>query len=268
MATEAKAITKAAPETHLSSAIEQVLVQGNLANLPVEGRVVYYNRVCESVGLNPLTRPFEYITLNGKLVLYARRDATDQLRKIHGVSINSLTSSQTGDLLIVVAQATDRNGRTDTATGVVNTKGLTGENLANAMMKAETKAKRRVTLSLCGLGILDETELSEGDTESPEIIQPQRASAVKPAELPAAPAAEKSASGNGNSQYITAEQRKELYRICMEVGWSNEQVKTILLNDWQVESSAKIPADKYAAIYKFFSRESGAYAATDEDIPW
>jgi hypothetical protein len=30
--------------------------------------------------------------------------------------------------------------------------------LANALMKAETKSKRRVTLSICGLGFLDETE--------------------------------------------------------------------------------------------------------------
>ena len=28
------------------------------------------------------------------------------------------------------------------------------------MMKAETKAKRRATLSICGLGLLDETEVS------------------------------------------------------------------------------------------------------------
>ena len=36
---------------------------------------------------------------------------------------------------------------------------LTGDALANALMKAETKAKRRATLSLCGLGFLDETEI-------------------------------------------------------------------------------------------------------------
>jgi hypothetical protein len=30
---------------------------------------------------------------------------------------------------------------------------------ANAIMKAVTKAKRRVTLSICGLGFLDETEV-------------------------------------------------------------------------------------------------------------
>jgi hypothetical protein len=29
------------------------------------------------------------------------------------------------------------------------------------MMKAETKAKRRVTLSICGLGMLDETEVAD-----------------------------------------------------------------------------------------------------------
>ena len=32
---------------------------------------------------------------------------------------------------------------------------LNGEDLANAMMKCETKAKRRVTLSICGPGMLD-----------------------------------------------------------------------------------------------------------------
>ena len=36
---------------------------------------------------------------------------------------------------------------------------LKGEALANAMMKAETKAKRRATLSICGLALLDELEV-------------------------------------------------------------------------------------------------------------
>jgi len=37
---------------------------------------------------------------------------------------------------------------------------LKGDALANTLMKCETKAKRRVTLSLAGLGWLDETELA------------------------------------------------------------------------------------------------------------
>ena len=42
--------------------------------------------------------------------------------------------------------------------GAVNIAGLKGEAYANAIMKAETKAKRRATLDLLGLGVLDESE--------------------------------------------------------------------------------------------------------------
>lgn len=60
---------------------------------------------------------------------------------------------------MVVAYVKDRSGRTDCATGAVPLGNLKGEALANALMKAETKAKRRATLSICGLGLLDETEV-------------------------------------------------------------------------------------------------------------
>lgn len=142
------------------SAIEAALVTGDLSKLSTEQRVSYYNQLCASLGLNALTKPFDYIQLNGKLTLYAKRDATDQLRKVHGVSIRITAREKIEDIYIVTAQGSDRTGRCDESTGAVNVKGLTGENLANAFLKAETKAKRRVTLSLCGLGLLDETEVS------------------------------------------------------------------------------------------------------------
>lgn len=147
------------------SRIEQVLMTGNLAALSDQERVIYHNRVCETLGLNPLTRPFDYLTLNGKLLLYARKDATDQLRKINGVSITGMEREHAGDLYIVTVSAVDKDGRTDQSSGAVNTKGLAGEALANALMKAETKAKRRVTLSISGLGMLDESETDFLDVE-------------------------------------------------------------------------------------------------------
>ena len=55
--------------------VERVLATGDLAKLSSAERINYYNAVCRSVGLNPLTQPFQYITLNGKLTLYVRRDA-------------------------------------------------------------------------------------------------------------------------------------------------------------------------------------------------
>lgn len=143
----------------LAEAIEQVVVGGDLSALSAPQRVSYYHKVCESVGLNPLTRPFEYLKLNGKLVLYARRDAADQLRTIHGISLSKPAIEYVDDLVIVTVEAINRQGRTDTDLGAVSCKGLQGEAKANAMMKAITKAKRRVTLSLAGLGWLDDTEV-------------------------------------------------------------------------------------------------------------
>ncbi len=139
--------------------IEQALVEGDLSHLTPEQRVNYYLQVCESVGLNKFTKPFDYLRLNGRLILYANKNATDQLRDLHGVNIIGLERERIGELLVVTASAQMAKGRRDSSIGAVAVDGLKGESLANAMMKAETKAKRRVTLSLCGLGMLDESEV-------------------------------------------------------------------------------------------------------------
>lgn len=144
---------------HELSIIEQVVMQGDLSKLNPEQRVTYYRKVCESSGLNPYTRPFDYISLNGKLTLYAKKDATEQLRKLNGISITKLEARVVDDLYIVTATAKTKDGRTDESTGAVTIGRLTGDAKANAIMKAETKAKRRVTLSISGMGWTDETEI-------------------------------------------------------------------------------------------------------------
>src|SRR5690606_14334225 len=44
------------------------------------------------------------------------------------------------------------------------------DELANALMKAETKAKRRATLSICGLGMMDESEIETVEGAQPVVI--------------------------------------------------------------------------------------------------
>lgn len=194
-----------------AAVLEQVVVQGDLSKLQPAERVSYYKTVCESLGLNPFTRPFEYINLNGKLTLYAKRDATDQLRKIHGVSVE-ITSREMLDngIYVVTARAKEKNGRTDEAIGAVSIAGLRGDALANAIMKCETKAKRRVTLSICGLGWLDETEVStvpdaeavDVDMETGEIKSPMKN--VTPPKNGANGAASKGGDESKRSDYNTA----------------------------------------------------------------
>jgi hypothetical protein len=142
--------------------MESVLVKGDLAKLTPDERVRYYGEVCHSLGLNPLTKPFEYITLNSRLVLYALRNATDQLRRINNVTLEIVGRQVADDILTVHVRARLPDGRADEDYGSVYfPETLRGEPRANAELKAVTKAKRRATLSICGLGWLDETEVSD-----------------------------------------------------------------------------------------------------------
>lgn len=148
--------------------MEAVLLGGDLSKLTPAQRVSYYQNVCTSLGINPLTRPFDYITLNGKLTLYARKDAAEQLRKKHNISIGKPVI-QFQDELIIVTVDGHIDGRTDSEVGVVKKSDMKGD-MANAIMKAVTKAKRRLTLSICGLGFLDETEVETIKDAAPVIV--------------------------------------------------------------------------------------------------
>lgn len=174
-----------------SEMLEKLVVQGDLSKLSPGQRLAYYERLCESVGLNPYSRPFEYLNLSGKLVLYARKDATDQLRKRDNVSIAIVSRDRVEDVYVVVARAVRPDGRADESIGAVplvdgrSGKPLTGEALANAFMKAEAKAKRRVTLSICGLGMLDETEVSSVPDARPVHIDAATGEILEPGVRPA-----------------------------------------------------------------------------------
>lgn len=151
----------------------EVLIRGDLSKLTEDERLQYYLDVCNSLGLNPLTRPFEFLVLNGKTVMYAKKEATEQIRKRDGISI-IITSREIIDGVYVVTARARCGDREDESTGAVNIEGLKGENKANAIMKAESKAKRRVTLSIAGMGVLDESEI-ESVAPSQPIEQPDRA---------------------------------------------------------------------------------------------
>jgi len=143
--------------------ISSLILTGDLRQLSSEEKMQYYGKLCKSLGLNPLTKPFDYIILNGKEVLYANKNCAEQLRLLHGISVVDSQQEIINNLCVVKVKVQDKTGRYDVGTGIVPLTSygqqLTGDALANAMMKAETKAKRRATLSLCGLGMLDETEL-------------------------------------------------------------------------------------------------------------
>jgi hypothetical protein len=142
------------------SIANQLILQGDLSKLSANDKVRYYNGYCERMGLDPFTKPFDILRLNGKEVLYCTRSGTQQLNKLHKVShlITSRETNSEAGVYIVTSKASLPDGRCTESIGAVNIAGLKGEMYANAIMKAETKAKRRATLDLLGLGVLDESE--------------------------------------------------------------------------------------------------------------
>lgn len=200
---------------------ESLIIKGDLSRLTPAERAEYYTGVCRSLGLNPLTQPFAYITLSGKLTLYAKKDATDQLRRIYRVSITKIEQTNLDGVHIVTAYAELPDGRRDSDSGAVNIANLKGDALANAVMKAITKAKRRVTLSICGLGVLDETELETIPDARPfvEVTAPQ----LPAPETPPPPPSAAIPGGIENKDDF-------MHAAWQEFGYDRETVKAVIFN--------------------------------------
>lgn len=143
-----------------AAVMEAVIVNGDLAKLTPAQRVDWYRIRCAAAGLDPRTQPFQYITLQGKLTLYATKTATEQLCAQRNITTSIVGRERADDLYIVTCRAAI-DARYTESIGAVSIAGLKGEALANALMKAETKAKRRAVLALSGLGMLDETEAED-----------------------------------------------------------------------------------------------------------
>lgn len=148
-------VTKIGNEEILTS----LVINGDIGKLSAAQKVTYYKMYCERLGLDPLSQPFRILKLQGKETLYCDRSGTQQLNKVHKVSHEIKSREVVSGCYVVTAQASTPEGRKTESIGAVAIENLKGEALCNAMMKAETKAKRRATLDLLGLGIMDEIEI-------------------------------------------------------------------------------------------------------------
>jgi hypothetical protein len=154
--------------------ISDLVLKGDMRQFAPDQKVKYYNALCQSLNLNPLTRPFDLIVLNNRETLYANKSCAEQLRKLNKISIVEMTKNRNGNIYEVTVKAVDGEGRYEISTGAISIDGLGSAEIAIAIMKAETKAKRRVTLALSGLGMADESELDHIDYPTAEIIDERK----------------------------------------------------------------------------------------------
>lgn len=143
-----------------SKIIAALVLNGDLKGLRPEQKIEFYKYRCEQVGLDSATKPFDLLILNGKEVLYANAACSQQLTAIHKLSHEITGREKVDDIYIVNCRVIGIDKRYTENMGAVSLANLKGETLANAMMKANTKAIRRAVLAHCGLGMLDETEVA------------------------------------------------------------------------------------------------------------
>jgi hypothetical protein len=250
--------TSLEPSTALPTpeVIQHVLLGGDLSKLTPAQRVSYYRAVCDSLGLNPLTRPFDYLRLSGREVLYAKKDAAEQLRLKHKVSLGTPRIELLDGTFTVTIAAHLPDGREDCDLGAVDVLNLKGESRANAMMKAITKAKRRVTLSICGLGVLDESELDTMPEATPLDVDPETGEITKPA--PRRPY-------GASARKITQAEQRKLFAVAKPCGWSTDQLRQLLVDRFSVHKSSNLRAAVFDRVLEALERGPGSLAASEAD---
>lgn len=180
-------IQKYTGDTITEEQFTELIQTMNVGILTSTQRASFLWHYAKSLGLDPVTKPFDLIPgQSGKLIVYANRACSDQLRKIHKLTITELHSGPLvigekirEDVWVTKVRVTNPDGRSEDHVGAVGIDGLMGEALSNAIMKCSTKASRRGTIAFCGLGMLDETEvssipnLSEKQTVDAQPIRPK-----------------------------------------------------------------------------------------------
>jgi hypothetical protein len=114
------------------------------------------------------------------------------------------------------------------------------------MMKATTKAKRRATLSICSVGVMDETELETIPEAQPMNVTP------KPETLPETKAPINLPTNNPIIKFPLSDAgRSQLIDLMNEMQWSEARQK-LVLQKAELISGEKVALDAITKEYEKF----------------
>ncbi len=139
------------------------LMRGDLRGLTRAEIVGVVAGLAERMGVDPSLSPIDVIpTREGRLVPYINAKGAAQLRRIHGLEITAMDLVKERPGLVVVRCTVRRpDGSIDMAFGAAEWREDRPADEARAWMVAETRAKRRATMSAVGIfleGPSDEVE--------------------------------------------------------------------------------------------------------------
>jgi hypothetical protein len=268
--------------------MSSLILRGDISGLNSEQRVQYVSALCERIGLDPLTQPFKILKLQGKEMLYADKGCGQQLCKIYNISTEVTKKEKVEDVYVVTVRAKLGDRFTD-EDGAVTIGNLKGDMLANALMKAVTKAKRRAVLAIVGLGMLDETEIDtipnattktveisvQGDVTS-GITQPKQENATKSVLEPITAVLQASVTPKDDIEHpslskISEKEGMDLLKMAIKNGYTKQEVKDYIvglgykthrdLNEWDlktVEVRFREPKEKWEKERKDLQKDEEA----------
>lgn len=164
-------------------------ILGSLDKLSVEEQTIYIARLCIHLGIPDdlgLVGLIWSDTGDGGRILvpYVKRGGTDIIRDRLGIDIKTMDFFTGDGFVAFKATATNKTGRQEIAIGACSIK---SNRIDTALMTAETRAGRRVTLKFAGTGVLDESEVQEKTTNVAHDLQVASAASqptVQPTTVP------------------------------------------------------------------------------------
>ena len=204
---------------------------GDLNGLTAVERKMYYIQMCDFYKFYWKAFPFDYIENDGKLKLYVNQTGCSHLRNRYQVS-TKIKSREIIEGMWVITVEARRGNRTEEATGAASLFDKYGKTTpqlkANSLKKAETQARRRATLAICGFSDNDEDQgfVLKAETYDPPMDIVEFSEIV---------------------ETISEDKQRELWAIAKEKGVSQDQVREII-NDYGYIRTNEIETKHYEKI--------------------
>jgi hypothetical protein len=178
------------------------------AGVSDEDKVRFASSVCKALDIPTPLNPFTFIPMKGKMTFYAGKEAAELLAERNKISVNITNKylDKEQNIYVVECRAQmptvdyyDKKGvKTHTVHGrsidnlaAISMHGKSGDDRANALMKAVTKAQRRTVFSAVGLSIMDAEPDENGGAQArtyevpPAVISPVKAASMMAQGTPA-----------------------------------------------------------------------------------
>ena len=189
----------------LPAAVIQAQLYGNWAGTTEDQRVKACLELCGVLGIPTPLNPFRFITLNGKMVMYAPNEAAQLIAASREASVdivNKYRDKETNIYVVEIQVSTQARRVQNFAAIYVG--GLTGQKLADAMMKCCTKGIRRTIFGAFGLSIADDDDVA-ANSPPPAPLKIQASEVIEAYTAPVKPE-------NVDLQEATIEARSGLFR--------------------------------------------------------